>query len=309
MMVDDKHSEDNHTLNSPTEIPKKCWKSILFRIKGQLTYNHISIVAAGVTFYSFLAIFPAIAAIISIYGLAVDAETVQLQLDQLTSALPEQAHALLSTQLSELANRSPSTLSIGALVSFLLAIWSAKKGANAVIEGIDIAYGSKSSRSYVHKTLLTLVFTAGGILLAIACSALVVGLPAALTTLNLSEPMDLTLRVIRWGVLAGILLISLAIIYRYAPSRPTPQWRWVTPGAVVAICLWLLASSAFSYYVSHFNSYNKTYGSLAAVVILQMWTFVSSYIVLLGAEINSEMERQTIIQTEDGHQKCELVDS
>ncbi len=277
----------------PTEIPLKGWKDILLRVKEQLERDHVSIIAAGVAFYAFLAVFPAIAAIVSIYGLLTDPGTVQQHLAELTSVLPKDAHDLLAEQLSGLTKRSDSTLSLGAFIAIVAAIWSAKKGANALIEGMNIAYHEVDDRGFFKKTLVTLAFTSGAVVMAIVSGVLVVGLPAALGNLGLPDFLAVLLSVARWLILSVILLCALAVIYRYAPHRSRPRWRWVTWGSVVAVTLWLVASWGFSYYVSNFDSYNKTYGSLAAVVILLMWTFISSYIVLLGAEINAEMEHQT----------------
>jgi membrane protein len=289
--------------DQPSDIPKQGWKDILLRVKSQIKEDHASIVAAGVTFYGFLAIFPAIAAVVSIYGIFVDPATVEQHLNQLTAVLPPQAHELLSQQLKTLAGKSGSTLGLGLAISIFLAIWSAKKGASALIEGMNIAYDEDDERGFFKKTAVSLAFTFGAILLAIICAVLVVALPAALGNLGLSGPVALALRIARWVLLAVILGTALALIYRYAPDRDHAKWRWVTWGSAVAVVLWLLASWAFSYYVSNFGSYNKTYGSLAAVVILLMWLFISSYIVLLGAEINSEMEHQTEKDSTTGPEK------
>lgn len=279
--------------DKPSDFPKKGWKDIFFRVKGQIKEDHISIVAAGVTFYGFLAIFPAVAAIVSVYGLFVDPATVEQQFGQLAGVLPQQAHDLLSEQLKALASQSDSTLGIGLVVSVLAAIWSAKKGTNALIEGMNIAYDEKERRGFIKKTAVTLAFTLGAVILTIMAMILVIALPAALGNMGLSEPVALALRVIRWILLGAILLGALATVYRFAPDRDQPKWRWVSWGSAIAVALWLVASWAFSYYVSNFGSYNDTYGSLAAVVILLMWLFISAYIILLGAEINSEMEHQT----------------
>lgn len=287
------HHHRGRSADRPSEIPRKGWKDILLRVKSQIKKDHASIVAAGVTFYAFLAIFPAIAASVSLYGLFVDPATVEQQMSQLTALLPAQAHELLSQQLSAVASRSNTALGFGVAVSILLAVWSAKKGANALIEGMNIAYDEEDDRGFFKKTFVTFMFTLGGIIVAILCAALVVALPAALGNLGLPEPMAIAVRVLRWVLLAGILLFSLAVVYRYAPDRDRPKWRWVSWGSGIAVVLWLGASWLFSFYVSNFGSYDKTYGSLAAVVILLMWLFISSYIVLLGAEINSEMEHQT----------------
>lgn len=287
------HHHRGRSADKPSDIPKQGWKDILFRVKSQISKDHASIVAAGVTFYAFLAIFPAIAAIVSIYGLVVDPATVEQQMNQLTAMLPAQAHDLLSQQLRAVSSRSSTALGFGVVVSILLAIWSAKKGTNALIEGMNIAYDEEEKRGFFKKTFVTFMFTLGGVIVAILSAVLVVALPAALGNLGLPDALAIVVRVLRWVLLAGVLLFSLAVVYRFAPDREHPKWRWVSWGSGIAVVLWLIASWLFSFYVSNFGSYDKTYGSLAAVVILLMWLFISAYIVLLGAEINSEMEHQT----------------
>lgn len=289
--------------DKPSDIPKQGWKDVLIRVKNQLGEDHVSIVAAGVTFYGFLAIFPAVAAMVSIYGLMVDPSTVERQFSQLTAVLPPQAHDLLSEQLKSLASQSNSKLGIGVVVSILAATWSAKKGMNALVEGMNIAYNEEERRGFVKKTLLTFVMTLGAVVVTILSMVLVIALPAALQALNLPDALAWTLRIVRWLILGAILLGSLAAVYRYAPSRDHAKWRWVSWGSGIAVALWLFASWAFSYYVSNFGSYNETYGSLAAVVILLMWLYISAYIILLGAEINSEMEHQTAKDSTEGPER------
>lgn len=279
--------------DKPSDIRKKGWKDILIRVKNQLGEHHVSIVAAGVTFYAFLAIFPAIAAVVSLYGLLVDPATVEQQFAQLTDLLPSQAHDLLSGQLKSVASQSSSTLSFGVALSILAATWSAKNGMKSLIEGMNIVYNEKDKRGFLERMALTFVLTLCAVFITILSMTLVIGLPAALGNIRLSEPVALALRVVRWVILGAILLVSLAAVYRFAPDRAHAKWRWVSYGSVIAVVLWLTASSGFSYYVSNFSSYNETYGSLAAVVILLMWLYLSAFIILLGAEINAEMEHQT----------------
>ena len=286
-------AERGRQAESPKEIPAKGWKDIAFRIKDQLGKDHVSIVAAGVTFYGFLAIFPTLAAMISVYGLLVDPATVQEQFAQLAGVMPQQAQDLLAERLEAIAQQSTQTLGIGVFISIFIAIWSAKKGMSAMIEGMNIAYDEEESRGFIKKTLVTLLFTVGGIIGVILSMVLVIGLPATLSSLGLAPWLQVVVRIVSWVLLAGMVLTALAVLYRYAPSRDDPMWRWVSLGSVVAAVLWLGASIGFSYYVSNFSSYNETYGSIAAVVILLMWMFISAYIILLGAELNSEIEHQT----------------
>ncbi|MBD3239780.1 MAG: YihY family inner membrane protein [Chitinivibrionales bacterium] len=277
----------------PRQIPAKGWLDIGKRVIKEVGQDHVSIVAAGVAFYAFLAVFPAIAAAISIYGLVLDPQTAQQQFTQLATVLPEQARGLMTDQLSQIAGASSGALSWGLAFSVLLALWSASKGAKALFQGLDIVYDEESSRNFVVQNALTLLFTIGAIVVAIIAVALIVALPIVINLLPLPPAAQIAARAARWVILAGTAFFGLALLYRYAPSRATPRWRWVTWGAAIATVLWLVASWAFSFYVANFGSYNQTYGSLAAVVILLFWLFLTAFIALLGAEINEATERQT----------------
>lgn len=192
---------------------------------------------------------------------------------------------------------------MGLAVSILAAIWSAKKGTNALIEGMNIAYDEEEHRGFIKKTAVTLGFTLGAVILTVLSMSLVIALPAALNNLGLPSSLEIAVRICRWILLSVILFGALAAIYRYAPDRHHAKWRWVSWGSVAGVALWLLASWGFSYYVSNFSSYNETYGSLAAVVILLMWLYISVYIILLGAEINSEIEHQTAKDSTTGPER------
>lgn len=287
----------------PGRIPPKGWLDIAKRALREVGRDHVSIVAAGVAFYAFLAIFPAIAAAISIYGLVLDPQTVQQQFTQLAAVLPEQARGLMLDQLSQIVGASSGALSWGLAFSVLLALWSANKGAKALFEGLDIAYNEESSRNFIVQNALTLLFTLGAIVVAIAAVALIVALPIAINLLPIPAVAQVAARVARWVILAVVAYFGLGLLYRYAPSRAKPRWRWVNWGAGLATLLWLIGSWAFSFYVANFGSYNKTYGSLAAVVILLFWLFLTAFVILLGAEVNEAAELQTSKDTTSGPEK------
>ncbi len=284
----------------PREIPARGWKDIAIRAREQIAQDNIGIVAAGVAYYAFLAIFPALAALISMYGLVVDPQIVEQQLAQASAYLPEQTRQLVGAQLARIAGQSSGALSWGLAFGILLGLWSANKGMKALFQGVNIAYNQENARGLIKDNALTLLFTLGGIIVAIASIALVVALPVALGRLGLPPFMRRVISLSRWLALALVIIASLAIIYRIAPNRRSPRWRWVSWGSIIAGAVWLIGSWAFSFYVSNFSSYNQTYGSVAAVVILMLWFFLSSYIILLGAEINSEIERQTTVDTTVG---------
>ena len=288
---------------SPARIPAKGWRDIVLRVKDQLGEDNVGIVAAGIAFYVFLAIFPILIATIMIYGLVVDPETVQQQLQALTGIMPQQARDLLEMILGKIAGDTPGTLGWGAAFSLLLALWSANKGMKALFQGVNIAYNEEDSRGFIRENLITLGFTFGAMIVLIVSAILVVALPVALGKLGLPDFLTTLLNWGRWLVLAFLIQIALAVIYRFAPVRKGPRWQWVSYGSVISVALWIIGSWVFSFYVTRFGSYNKTYGSLAAVVILMLWFMLTSFIVLLGAEINSEMERQTRRDSTTGPEK------
>lgn len=294
------HDERGRAANRPGQIPTSGWRDIVVRVKDELTDDNISIVAAGVAFYALLAIFPALAAMVSIYGLVANPGDVQQQFTAFGGILPPEARALLSEQLGKIAGQAGATLSIGVIVGLLLTLWSATKGTNSLITALNIVYDEQEKRSFLKLNALALSLTLGAIILAVLALGLIVALPALLGKLGLPEGMQTLVSLLRWPLLALAVMSGLAVIYRYGPSRKEPRWQWVSWGAVVATLLWLAGSALFSFYVSNFGNYNETYGSVGAIIILLMWFYLTAYIVLLGAEFNAEMEHQTQQDTTEG---------
>ncbi len=295
-------NEDAHgrLAKTPSEIPKRGWFDIVKRVFREISDDNVSIISAGVAFYAFLAIFPAIAAIISIYGLVVDPQTVQQQLSSVTEVLPEQASRLMRSQLGEIVKGSSTALGWGLFLSVLLSLWSANRGTSALFEGLNVVYDEKNRRGFIKNTALSLLFTLLGVIVAIISIALVIALPALAGGLGVSGVFMATLMWSRWVLLAGLIMLSLAALYRFAPDRKDPKWQWVSWGSALATILWIGGSLVFSYYVDNFGNYNATYGSLAAVVILLFWLYLSSFVILIGAEFNSEIEHQTSVDTTTG---------
>ncbi len=277
----------------PGEIPAPGWRDILLRTRAGMNENNLSLVAAGVAFYLLLSIFPALAAMISIYGLIADPVEVERQMSSMMAIMPPQAADILLGQMRQLASQPSGGLSVGVAVGVLLALWSASKGVKALIQGLNIAYDEREKRGFIKLNAVALLLTVGGIVVGMLTLALVAVLPALLSILKLPDTLSALLSLSRWPILLVVLAVSLAVVYRYAPSRDQPQWRWASPGAAVAIGIWLLASIGFSVYVANFGSYSKTYGSVGAIVILMTWFYLSSYVVLAGAKLNAEMEHQT----------------
>ena len=284
----------------PSDIPARGWKDIAVRVKRELADDHVSLSAAGVAFYGFLAIVPAMAAVVGIAGLLVDPATASARIEDLFGTLPDEAKQLLTEQLEKVAGASGGALSVGIVVSILLSIWAASGGIGHLIEAVGIAYEERERRGFVKRKLRDLAFTLGAVLFALVALAAIAGLPVLLRSLDAPASVRWLLGLIVWPVLGAGLAVGLAVLYRFAPDRDDAEWRWVSWGAVIAVVLWIVASIGFQVYTANFASYNKTYGSLAAVVVLLMWLWLSAYVVLLGAEINAEIEHQTARDTTVG---------
>lgn len=282
---------DNLSLRSPSKISFSGWKTILMRVKDQISENNISIISAGVAFYSFLAVFPAIAALVSIYGLAMNPESIQDQLSQISGMMPQQAYAILKTQLENLVTTSGSALGWSMAIGILFSLWSANKGTKSLFTGVDIAYDTVNQRGFIKQNALTLVFTFGAVILLIISMVLIVAFPALVGLIGLPTGIENLIGYGRWVLLAAILIWFLGEVYKHAPFKKVPKFRWVFPGAFLATLLWLIASWGFSFYVSNFGSYGEVYGSISAVVVMLLWMFLTSFIILLGAEFNSEIEK------------------
>lgn len=284
----------------PSDIPSRGWRDIALRIKDQLDRDNVSVVAAGVAFYTLLAIVPALAAVVSIYGLVADPADVQAQLESVSHLLPQEAQGIISEQVQRIAASSGGALGLGAVAGLLLTLWSASKGMKTLITALNIVYDEQEQRGFIKLNLIALGLTLGAVVFLVVALGLIVALPAVLDSLGLGETLRSLVAWLRWPPLLLGVIVALALIYRYGPSRDPARWRWVNWGAVAATVLWLAGSVAFSIYVRNFGSYNETYGSLGAVVILLMWFYLTAYVVLLGAEINAEMEHQTARDTTRG---------
>jgi membrane protein len=284
----------------PTEIPPRGWWQVVRRAFKESSADNVPILAAGVAFFAFLAIFPAMIAAITLYGIFADPETVAAQVRDLSAALPEQAQPILADQLQSVASASGGALGIGLVVSLLAAVWSASSGTGNLLKAINIAYDEDESRGFLKVRGIALALTLGAIVFLLLTLALVAVVPVVLNVLPLGQVGTILAQVLRWVLLVALVVAALAVTYRIAPDRDQPRFSWVTTGSLVATVLWIIGSVAFSLYVNNFGSYNKTYGAIAGVVVLMLWLYLTSYIVLLGAEINAESERQTRADTTRG---------
>ena len=267
------------------------WGGILAKLWADLDRDNISVIAAGVAFYGLLAIFPGMSALISIYGLVADPVVIEGQVTALSGVLPQDALKLLSDQLHSLIAAPPAKLGLGLIVSLALALWSAMSGTGALMRALTVAYEEDDRRGVIgfYGRALALTVGIGGF--GLVSLFLIAVVPASIELLPVPAVWRDVVGLIRWPVLAGIVVIALGLLYRFAPARQTPCWHLLDPGTIGAALLWLVGSAGFSFYVERFASYNKTYGSLGAVVVLLMWFYVSVYIVLAGAELNSAIEK------------------
>jgi len=274
-------------------IPLRVSKDVIRRASKNFRDKHLSLVAGGVTYCLILALFPGMAALVSLYGLIANPAQIEAQLNSVGGLLPGSVEQLIGGELHQLASASGGALGIGVVVGILLALWSASRGMSGMIAALDIAYGRPERRGFFRFNMIALLLTLGLVIGGLIVVALVAVLPALLAAIGARSGIATAALIIEWPVLIVFVMAMLAILYRYAPDHDEPKWQWISPGAVAATVLWIIASILFSVYVSHFGSYNKTYGSLGAIIVLLTWLWISVSIVLLGAEINAESERQT----------------
>lgn len=284
----------------PTQIPPSGWKQIVTRAWKEGKADNVPLMAAGVAFFAFLAVFPALIALLSIYGLIASPQEAAQQVQSFASALPQSAQQLITSQVTAVAQSSGGALTIGLIVSLAGALWSVSSGVQNLMKATNLAYDETESRGFIKLRGTALLLTLGAIVFVLLTLALVAFVPIVLNLLPLGTAGVVLGQVIRWLALVILATVGLAIVYRVAPDRDSPRFQWVSLGAVIATVLWIIGSIAFSFYVDNFGSYNKTYGALAGVIVLMLWLYLTSYIVLLGAEINAESERQTARDTTKG---------
>jgi len=287
---------------TPSEIPARGWKDILTRCYHRLNDDRILPIAAGVTFYALLAIFPAIAALVAIYGLIADPGTIAKHLDDIASFVPGGAIEVIRGQLENLTSHGNSALGLAFVIGLAISLWSANSGVKALMDALNVAYAEREKRSFFRLNATSLMFTLAGILAVLVGLGAIVVLPIALQDLGLEREQWIA-EAIKWPVLLVAVAFAIAVLYRYAPSRREAKWRWITWGSAVATIGWIAISILFSWYAANFGSYNKTYGSLGAVIGFMTWVWLSVTVILLGAELDAEMERQTKCDTTVGPPK------
>jgi membrane protein len=278
---------------APWQIPWAGWKDIFWRTYQELNEDRLLAVAAGVVFYGLLALFPGITALVSVYGLFAKASTINEHLSLLAGFFPGGAMDIIQEQVNRLVSKGDAKLSLGFIFGLGVAIWSANAGMKAVIDALNVVYAEKEKRGFIKLNLVSLAFTLCGIAAALLALGAVVVLPLVLSYIGLGAVTEIVVRVLRWPVLLMLIIIGLAVLYRYAPSRREPRWQWVSVGSVFAAVAWLISSGLISWYLSNFANYDATYGSLGAAIGLVMWMWISCIVILFGAELNSEVEHQT----------------
>jgi membrane protein len=284
----------------PSQIPWGGWKQIVKRAWAENKADNMPIIGGGVAFFGFLSIFPGLIALISIYGLVASPETVARQVESLSAQLPDEAAALIGQQLKSIVDNSGGALTVSLVVSILAALWSASGGIGNLITAVNIAYDEVETRNFIKLRATSLALTLGAIAFVLVAFGLLAVVPALISALPLGVVGTVLAQIVRWGLLLAMFAGSLAVIYRVAPDRDAPRLRWVSLGAVVVTVLWAIVSVGFALYVNNFGSYDKTYGAIAGVIVLMLWLYLTCYLVLLGAEINSEAEHQTAHDTTTG---------
>ena len=289
---------------TPAEMPPRGWWQVLKRTYAEATDDNIGLIAAGVAFYGFLAMVPALGAMVLTYGLVVDASDVARQMQALTGQIPAEAAKLIQEQLVAVARTASDKKGWGLALALGLALYGAMQGAGGIVGALNIVYEQKETRGLVRTTLLNAAVTLAGVLLAVALllAASVTGFLEDVAR-NLGDGVVVAIKAASWAAAAVLASAAVASLYRYAPNRTLARWLWLSPGSTLATLGLIAATAGFGWYAAHFGNYNATYGSLGAVVVLLLWLYLSAYVLLLGAELNAELEHQTAQDTTAGPDK------
>ncbi|MEO6298927.1 MAG: YihY/virulence factor BrkB family protein [Paracoccaceae bacterium] len=285
---------------TPSAIPAKGLKDVLWRVWKSLTQDHVMLIAGGITFYILLALFPALVAFMSIYGIFLDPATAVDQAQSLRGFVPPAAVDMIAEQLARLTTKRSETLTLGLILSLTIAFWSANGGVKAMIGGLNFAYNEREKRSFLRLNTVAFAFTLGAMALMMLLFVTLALMPVMLAVLHLGPVGDRVILLLRWPLLVMTLGLALTVLYRHGPSRRSPEWRWVTWGSAFATISWLIMSIAFTTYLDRIANFNATYGALAAPIGFLFWVWLSMIVVILGGEINGELEHQTAMDTTTG---------
>ncbi|EWT03460.1 ribonuclease BN [Intrasporangium oryzae NRRL B-24470] len=294
------HDHPGARATEPTQIPRRGWLQVSRRAWAEAKRDQVPLLAAGVAFFAFLSLFPAMIAAAMLYGLVASPQTVADQSRQLAGVLPRDAASLVIGQMHSITSRPTHSLGLGLVVALVLALWSASGGVGNLITAVNVSYDEDETRGFVRRKALALALTLGAILFLAVTLSLIAVAPAVFDAVGASGPVRTALQGVRWLLLVVAVAVALALLYRWAPDRHAARFSWVSVGAVVATVIWVVASLGFAFYANTFGSYNKTYGALAGVVVLMLWLWITAFVTLLGAEINAEAEQQTIRDTTRG---------
>lgn len=284
---------------TPRDIPRRGWRDVALRTWRAYGADRLSAVAAGIAFYGLLSLFPTMAAFVSLYGLFADVATAQQHLAYLTGVVPADVLTFIGQEMTRIAGQRTGDLGLTFVLSLLLSLWSANAASKALFDGLNVAYHEHEKRNFFIINLETLAFTLGAVVFLVLAVGAIVVVPVVFEVLTLGYGAALV-SLLRWPLLVLFMTAGLAFLYRFGPSRRPARWRWLSWGAAIASVVWLAASLLFSGYVANFANYSGTYGSLGAVIGLMMWLWVSALVVLVGAELNSELEHQTAVDTTTG---------
>ena len=282
--------EKDRSARTPSAVQAHGWKDIIVQTYKAISADRVFALAAGSTYYLLLSFFPAMAALIAVYGLFSDPHEIGRQIEALQGVIPGGALDVLTEELKRVTSQSNGTLSFALVAGVAIALWSANSGVKALFDALNQVYGEKEGRSFIKLNLVSLAFTAGSIVVLALAIAAVIALPIIIHTIGLPGEVAVIAQIGRWPLLLIVLTLALAVLYRFGPDRREPKWRWVSWGSAAAAVLWIIASIAFSWYAANFGSFNRTYGSLGAVVGFMVWIWLSMIVVLVGAELDRVME-------------------
>ena len=288
---------------SPRQMPSVGWKDTGRRVWQSIGDDHISLVAAGTAFFGLLAIFPALTAFVSVYGLVADPATVQSQVAAMRGVAPSAAIDIIETQLTRIVEQSGTTHGLTFIIGLAAALWSANAGMKSLFEAMNVAYDEDEVRGFVRLNLVSMALTVGAIIVLMLFLGAIAVVPAVIALMGLEGAIGWLVALLPWPVILILGGVALAVLYRVGPSREPAQWKWVTPGSAVAAIGLIAASILLSFYFANFANYNETYGSLGAVIGLMVWFWISAMVVLMGAEVNAELEHQTAVDTTTGHDR------
>jgi membrane protein len=268
------------------------WRTIVGRIRDDLTEGRIVAIAAGVTFYNLLSVFPAIAALVALYGLVADPTTIAAHLDSLSNLVPDGMIDVVRGEINRISEQSGATKGIMVIVGFLVSVWSANGGVKALFDALNEVYGIKDERGFIKRNSISIAFVLGGLIVVLLAIGAVVVVPIVLNYIGIQGLAGAVVWIGRWPAVVIVVALLLALIYRYGPNRQSEHWRWITWGSALASISWLIASILFSWYAANFGSFNKTYGSLGAAIGFMIWMWISAIVVLVGAELDAILERR-----------------